>query len=194
MQIKAMGSIVAVAVALALVAGAVFSGRIGSAEAVELTPIEIALDEAHLKRPLRGVELRASHRQALAQADRLDLNVAREVRLAGRGDAGEPKLIELRRSRERLRAAIRRATRFPTPESLGVSQATLESIAFCESHGDPTAVSAGGDYRGKYQFHRGTWAAVGGSGDPAAASEREQDYRAALLYSRSSSSPWPICG
>jgi Transglycosylase-like domain len=76
----------------------------------------------------------------------------------------------------------------------GVSLATLNSIAACESGGDPTAVSSDGTYRGKYQFDYGTWESVGGHGDPAAASESEQDYRAALLYSQSGSSPWPICG
>ncbi len=76
----------------------------------------------------------------------------------------------------------------------GVSLATLESIAACESGGDPTSVSADGTYRGKYQFDRGTWASVGGSGDPAAAPEAEQDRRAALLYSRSGASAWPVCG
>jgi len=76
----------------------------------------------------------------------------------------------------------------------GVSMATLESIASCESGGSPTIVSSDGTYRGKYQFSFSTWASVGGSGDPAAAPESEQDYRAALLYSQSGSSPWPICG
>jgi TolA-binding protein len=76
----------------------------------------------------------------------------------------------------------------------GVSLATLESIASCESGGDPTAVSSDGSYRGKYQFDFGTWESVGGHGDPAAASAAEQDYRAALLYSRAGSSPWPVCG
>ena len=76
----------------------------------------------------------------------------------------------------------------------GVSQSTLDSIAACESGGDPTAISSDGSYRGKYQFDFGTWESVGGSGDPAAAPENEQDYRAALLYSQSGSSPWPICG
>ncbi len=78
--------------------------------------------------------------------------------------------------------------------SLGVSMATLESIASCESGGDPAAVSSDGTYRGKYQFDYGTWESMGGSGDPAAAPESEQDYRAALLYASSGSSPWPICG
>ena len=75
----------------------------------------------------------------------------------------------------------------------GVSRSTLNAIADCESGGDPHAVSSGGTYRGKYQFDYGTWASVGGHGDPAAASEREQDYRAALLYERSGTSPWPVC-
>ena len=76
----------------------------------------------------------------------------------------------------------------------GVSIGTLESIASCESGGDPRIVSSDGAYRGKYQFDQGTWESVGGHGDPAAAPEIEQDYRAALLYSRSGSSPWPVCG
>lgn len=76
----------------------------------------------------------------------------------------------------------------------GVSIETLEAIASCESGGDPTAVSADGSYRGKYQFDFGTWESMGGSGDPAEASEREQDYRAALLYAQAGSSPWPVCG
>src|SRR5205823_11235122 len=41
---------------------------------------------------------------------------------------------------------------WPSPESVGVSTATLNAIASCESGGDPTAVSADGAYRGKYQF------------------------------------------
>jgi soluble lytic murein transglycosylase-like protein len=76
----------------------------------------------------------------------------------------------------------------------GVSQATLDAIAACESGGDPTAVSSDGSYRGKYQFDYGTWESMGGSGDPAAAPEAEQDYRAAMLYAASGSSPWPVCG
>ena len=76
----------------------------------------------------------------------------------------------------------------------GVSQETLDAIGACESGGDPTAVSSDGSYRGKYQFDYGTWESVGGSGDPAAATEQEQDYRAALLYAQSGSSPWPVCG
>lgn len=76
----------------------------------------------------------------------------------------------------------------------GVSLSTLEAIASCESGGDPTAVSSDGTYRGLYQFDYGTWESMGGSGDPAAASVAEQNYRAALLYATAGSSPWPVCG
>jgi soluble lytic murein transglycosylase-like protein len=89
-----------------------------------------------------------------------------------------------RRERRQLYAAL----------PAGVSLSTLEAIASCESGSDPAAVSSDGTYRGKYQFDYGTWESVGGSGDPAATPEAEQDYRAALLYSRSGSSPWPVCG
>lgn len=71
--------------------------------------------------------------------------------------------------------------------------AVLEAIALCESGGDPTAISANGRYRGKYQFTRSTWRSLGGSGDPAAAPEAEQDQRAAALLAREGTSPWPSC-
>lgn len=70
----------------------------------------------------------------------------------------------------------------------------LARIAQCESGGDPHAVSADGTYRGKYQFDRQTWRAMGGHGDPVGASESEQDRRALALYRTRGSSPWPACG
>ena len=116
------------------------------------------------------------------------------------GDRFHKSLAVARRKVRRARAARSAdptqgsAGGVSTPESVGVSTATLAAVASCESGGDPAAVSADGAYRGKYQFDYGTWASVGGSGDPAAAPEAEQDYRAALLYARGGSSPWPICG
>jgi hypothetical protein len=76
----------------------------------------------------------------------------------------------------------------------GVSIGTLEAIAACESGGDPEAVSPDGTYMGLFQFDQGTWESVGGSGSPTEAPVAEQEYRAALLYSESGSSPWPVCG
>jgi hypothetical protein len=78
----------------------------------------------------------------------------------------------------------------PTP----AQAATLERIAECESGGDPTAISPTGQYRGKYQFDRQTWQHMGGSGDPAAAPEAEQDARAAQLLAKRGTAPWPVCG
>jgi lysozyme family protein len=69
----------------------------------------------------------------------------------------------------------------------------LARIATCESGGDPRAVSSDGRYRGKYQFSKATWKAMGGSGDPAKAPEAEQDKRARMLYKQSGPRPWPFC-
>jgi len=76
----------------------------------------------------------------------------------------------------------------------GTASPQLQAIAACESGGNPQAVDSTGTYRGKYQFTTSTWAGVGGSGDPAAAPEAEQDRRAAMLYARSGSGQWPVCG
>jgi hypothetical protein len=88
--------------------------------------------------------------------------------------------------------------RAASPEAVaarsGSGSATLERIAACESGGDPAATSADGQYRGKYQFTRATWRAMGGSGDPAAAPEAEQDRRAAALLAAQGTAPWPACG
>jgi len=88
------------------------------------------------------------------------------------------------RAKARKRAQARQSAASPQ----------LEAIAACESGGNPGAIGGGGAYRGKYQFDYGTWASVGGSGDPAAAPESEQDARAAALLARSGTSPWPVCG
>jgi hypothetical protein len=72
-------------------------------------------------------------------------------------------------------------------------RAELHKIAMCESGGDPTAVSASGTYRGKYQFDRATWRSLGGHGDPAAAPERVQDHLAAKLLRQAGGSAWPNC-
>ncbi len=71
--------------------------------------------------------------------------------------------------------------------------ALLRKIAQCESGGDPTAVSPGGRYRGKYQFSRATWRSLGGTGDPATAPEAEQDRLAAKLMRTQGPSAWPAC-
>lgn len=122
--------------------------------------------------------------------------------------AGDP--LDHHEARDRLLAATRGARRDlarerkaaersgavePVADSTAsAAPAHLEAIAACESGGNPSAVGGGGAYRGKYQFTPATWQAVGGSGDPAAAPEAEQDRRAAILYAQSGASQWPTCG
>jgi hypothetical protein len=104
-----------------------------------------------------------------------------------------------RRARARARAharARKRAQKRAHERAATGSTAspTMQAIAACESGGNPRAIGGGGTYRGKYQFDQSTWASVGGTGDPAAASEAEQDRRAAMLYARVGRSAWPVCG
>ena len=103
-------------------------------------------------------------------------------------------LVTVRRARVTGSAGAPAATTAPQVAPNGALPPQLAAIAQCESGGNPRAVSAGGTYRGKYQFSFSTWASVGGSGDPAAASEAEQDLRAAILYRRAGPAPWPVCG
>jgi hypothetical protein len=133
------------------------------------------------ERSIEVGKLDARYRELLDQARKLDVQPPR---------IGDPRLAV-----KELDQRVTKAKR--TPDfglAPGVSQATLDAIAACESGGDPTVVDASGTYHGKYQFDTGTWASVGGSGSPAEASEAEQDYRASLLYARAGSSPWPVCG
>jgi hypothetical protein len=85
-------------------------------------------------------------------------------------------------------------TKAPATRTASGGSATLARIAQCESSGNPTAVSASGQYRGKYQFSRATWRELGGTGDPAAAPESVQDAMAAKLLAQRGTSPWPVCG
>jgi hypothetical protein len=80
----------------------------------------------------------------------------------------------------------------PAPSTVRVPLA-LRRIARCESGGNPRAISRDGRYRGKYQFDLSTWRAIGGSGDPAKASEAEQDRRAVALYRKRGTAPWANC-
>lgn len=111
--------------------------------------------------------------------------------------AGLPDPLAVHEAERKVRTAVRRAQPDPEPEPAPEPVAVpahLQAIAQCESGGDPTAIGGGGLYRGKYQFSVETWQAVGGSGDPAAAPEAEQDHRAILLYEQSGPGQWPVCG
>jgi transglycosylase-like protein len=132
----------------------------------------------------------------------------RANRLIAKRDHRRPRAVEtavqmswsnrgLHRAVRTLRRKIRRLKAQLADQRAGLTpavRAILNRIAFCESKGNPRAISASGTFRGKYQFNYGTWRAVGGHGDPASAPEAEQDLRAAILLKRSGRSPWPVCG
>lgn len=99
-----------------------------------------------------------------------------------------------RRAEQRVASRERRTRRKAQAAAAPAVPPQLQAIAACESGGNPRAISSNGTYRGKYQFSVSTWQGVGGQGDPAAASEAEQDKRAAMLYARSGPGQWPVCG
>ena len=111
-----------------------------------------------------------------------------------------PDLTEVairREARAQMRSAERRAKAEKAETSASAPVAIpphLAAIAQCESGGNPRAIGGGGLYRGMFQFSVATWQAVGGSGDPAAASVAEQVKRAQILYAQSGPGQWPVCG
>jgi transglycosylase-like protein len=133
------------------------------------------------------------------------LNLYEKAKRRG-GDPGRNILLRgVATDNERVRSAteaelresigvLERMTATVPVASGGAVSPQLEAIAACESGGDPTAIGGGGLYRGKYQFTYETWASVGGTGDPAAAPEAEQDARAAALLARDGAGHWPVCG
>jgi len=122
---------------------------------------------------------------------RADLTT-RAVHLARKSDISAA--AERRRARGRTPAQLRARIRgLEHRLNAPTASPTMQAIAQCESGGNP-ATDTGNGFYGKYQFDLQTWAAVGGTGNPAHASEAEQDRRAAILYERAGPSPWPVCG
>jgi soluble lytic murein transglycosylase-like protein len=179
---------------LVVLACALGLGATVTAQAAPPTLEIVGKPAARFEQSIEIGKLTAKYRDRLAQARKL--HTAPDHDLLERHSVSS---AQLRRGIDALDERIEKAHKAQKAQpdfglAPGVSQSTLDAIAACESGGDPTAVDASGTYYGKYQFDTGTWASVGGSGSPAAASEAEQDYRASLLYSRAGSSPWPVCG
>ena len=142
---------------------------------------------------LPGTAVQRTYLDLYEKAKRRGADPGRNILLSGvetgDGRIRAAKKAELRRSI----GVLRRQTTVPATPT-GASSGQLEAIASCESGGDPTAIGGGGLYRGKYQFTYETWQSVGGTGDPAAAPEAEQDARAAELLARDGAGHWPVCG
>ncbi len=152
------------------------------------------------KRP--GAELKSSYLRLFRKASDTGGDVGTNVLLQGvkQDDGGvrPATRAEVRESvgvlRRMLAPAATTTSTSTAPAGTGAASGSLEAVAACESGGDPTAIGRGGVYRGKYQFTYSTWQSVGGTGDPAAAPEAEQDQRAAMLLAQSGSGQWPVCG
>ena len=128
------------------------------------------------------------HKRAL---ERIDREQPREARIWSNGRLR----AEIADARDELRERRKQASATGAVTSTGAAPSGhLQAIAACESGGDPNAIGGGGAFRGKYQFTYSTWASVGGSGDPAAAPEAEQDARAAKLLASGGAGHWPVCG
>jgi LysM repeat protein len=67
-----------------------------------------------------------------------------------------------------------------------------DSLAMCESGGN-WAINTGNGFYGGLQFTLSSWAAVGGSGYPNAASREEQIMRGQMLQARQGWGAWPAC-
>lgn len=68
-----------------------------------------------------------------------------------------------------------------------------DAIAQCESGGN-WSISTGNGYYGGLQFNARTWAANGGSGNPANASREEQIRVAENVLRTQGIGAWPVCG
>jgi len=176
--------------------------------AAELDRVTAQLEEARFD----AIQAAAHERDAeaaLAKARAAAAEQARAERAAAQRKAAADRAAERERAAaasaatatpRRSRSAAPTAGAPATTSAPGrgnptdAERATLARIRRCESGGNYGAVSSSGRYRGAYQFDRSTWAGLGGSGDPAAASPAEQDYRALLLLRQRGTRPWPVCG
>ena len=139
------------------------------------------------KTPLIAKDLRLARRVARVEGERVAPGYTRKIRSWS--------LTKLTRHHRHLRRELRSARRERARARAAASSASpaLEAIAACESGGNPQTDTGNGFY-GKYQFTLATWQAVGGSGNPAQASETEQDRRAATLLAQAGPGQWPVCG
>jgi Transglycosylase-like domain len=136
------------------------------------------------KTPLVTRDVRLARRVARLQGERLKPGYRTTVRAWS--------ITKLTRHHAHLRRELRAAKRAARQRASAASP-QLEAIATCESGGNPRTDTGNGFY-GKYQFTLDTWQAVGGSGNPAQASEAEQNRRAAQLLAQAGPGQWPVCG
>jgi hypothetical protein len=149
-----------------------------------------------LKPAVGDHETVAAQMRTEARDNRRDDLAGRTLRLARRVAADNGERFDAQAERRRLQGMAPDELRDRMQDlrdSRFTASPTLQAIAACESGGNP-ATDTGNGFYGKYQFTLETWRAVGGTGNPARASEAEQDRRATVLYESAGPSPWPVCG
>lgn len=173
--------------------------------------VGVAAASSYQVRPAPQVADRSFQRDSIDDVRSIRLAIAREQahqrRVAERKAAQRAAHLRAVRAARARAAAARRAA----AQAAAVVSSSAEGwahqyfsirVSNCESGGTPQgehydgnirAVNPSG-YYGKWQFAWSTWASVGGAGNPAAASEAEQDYRAWLLWKRDGWSPWQCAG
>lgn len=150
--------------------------EVAQADAAAIQAAALERDaERHLDEAAQAARAQAAADRAKAASDAAQRAAARRV--VATPAAGAPSDASL-----------------PAAPTGGPSEAQWARLRQCESGGNYRAVNPSGKYRGAYQFDYRTWAAMGGSGDPAAASPAEQDLRAKMLYDLRGWRPWPECG
>ena len=171
-----------------------------TATALAMAGVLLSVPAARADDPLRpalgGHESVAAQMRSEARDNRRDDLARRTLTLARDVAEDDGEGFDAAAERRRLRgedAGELRARMTELRESRFTASPTLQAIAACESGGNP-ATDTGNGFYGKYQFTLETWQAVGGTGNPAHASEAEQDRRATMLYESAGASPWPVCG
>ncbi len=84
------------------------------------------------------------------------------------------------------------ATKKTTPVVVSGDTSVWDRLAQCESGGN-WSISTGNGFYGGLQFTLSSWAAAGGSGNPAQASREEQIARGQVLQARQGWGAWPAC-
>jgi Transglycosylase-like domain len=190
-------AVISVGVAAAVPAVAISAATPNDVKAIEkkvsTTTTTPTTDEALRQRRLakRFLKLRKRLNRLVAERDGRKV---RKVRAPSQLRWSDRALVRANRKLGKRIRSVRADLRDKRAGLTPGVRAVLQQIAACESHGNPRAIGGGGAYRGKYQFSFGTWASVGGRGDPARASEAEQDRRAAMLLKRGGRGHWPVCG
>lgn len=146
----------------------------------------------------------AAARQANAAAARVEADVARVTAQATSHEKASTSTQPARSGSARAAAPAPALPRFSGASSATPrepSRAQWARLRDCESDGDYRAVSAGGRFRGAYQFDQATWDSVVEDEspdligvDPASASPSDQDAVALALYRSRGAAPWPRCG